>query len=121
MFVVVALLLLFPPLALRNRGSSPVPPVPGNIAATGDDDGDEDAMLLLTFSDSTAELFLTRGLCGKVIDVVVHSGIKPEDLGLDKIDSRIKDIVRKAIKGADDSLHKLSIEDLIAPAAGRKA
>ncbi len=57
----------------------------------------------------------------EVIDVVVHSGIKPEDLGLDKIDSRIKDIVRKAIKGADDSLHKLSIEDLIAPAAGRKA
>ncbi len=49
----------------------------------------------------------------EIIDIIICSGVKPEKLGLGGMDPHIKEVVRLAVKGMDESLKRLSVEDLI--------
>ncbi len=52
----------------------------------------------------------------EVADVVMHSGVTPEDLGLASIDAKIAKAVERATGGMDSSLEGMSVESLLAVA-----
>lgn len=49
----------------------------------------------------------------EVVDAVMNSGVKPEDLGLVGVDPRMEQAVKMAADGTDQSLSQTSIQDLL--------
>jgi membrane protein len=49
----------------------------------------------------------------EVVEAVMHSGVEPERLGLDTVDSGVKDVAVRASQGMNESLSGMTVRDLL--------